>query len=136
MAAKVMGTDVVLQLTDDAFPLLCGRSVTFDIQRETVETSYINGGQYRTYIAGPITYTATIEGLVNIAGGDLDLPPIYNLLVNGTKVLCNYFEEDTEGNQFQKQFYGYIESISEAASFDNIATFTVTIKGSGPINFI
>jgi hypothetical protein len=74
--------------------------------------------------------------LVNISGGDLDLPPIYNLLVNGTKVLCNYFEEDTEGNQFQKQFYGYIESISEAASFDNIATFTVTIKGSGPINFI
>jgi predicted secreted protein len=136
MAAKVMGTDVVLRFTDDQFTILCGRSVTFDIQRESVEVSYTNTGQYRSYIAGPITYTATMEGLVNISGGDLDMRAPYSLLVTGAVVLCNYFEEDTDGNTFQKQFYGLIESISEAASFDNVATFTVTVKGTGPINFI
>lgn len=59
---------------------------------------------------------------------------MYDSIVAGTPILVEFFETDNEGHFLKKSGTAYIESISEVASFDNMATFTAALKGTGLIS--
>ena len=134
--AKVKGIDVVLRYSDDMFPIICARSIQFDINREMIETSVSGSGYYRTYIAGAMEWSGNLEGLAFISGGtvDGDIANMYYLLQNNFLFLIRWYEVDETGTYFlQKQGECYINSISEISSFDNMVTFNASFTGSGPI---
>ncbi len=133
--AKVKGIDVVLKYSDDMFPYLCARSIQFDINREMIETSVTGSGLTKTFVPGAIEWGGSIEGLTFLGGGtDGDMYMIYDFIQSGELFLLRWYETD-ENNQFflQKQGYGYINSVSEISSFDNMVTFNANFTGSGPI---
>jgi predicted secreted protein len=132
--AKVRGEDVVVGLTDDNFPMLCARSVTFDIQSDMIETSITGSGNYRTYKAGAISWTGSIEGLLYLSlSEEYTLLEVYNNFLTGELIQIRWYESDGGSHFMQKSCYAYIESINQTSSFDNIATYTINFRGSGPI---
>lgn len=136
---KVRGEDVVVSIIDGDVltPIACGRSITFDISNELIETSITNSGNYRTFTPGALEWNANIEGLVFIYKDNstyYGLGQLYDLITNGTIININYYEVDVDGTSFlNKTGSAYIESINETASFDNMVTFTANIKGTGQI---
>ncbi|CAB5218518.1 hypothetical protein UFOVP217_30 [uncultured Caudovirales phage] len=135
---KVNGKDVVLSIynidLDTYIPIACARSITFDIQRDTIETSITGSGNFRTYIGGAASFTGNCDGLVQLdcnfdtyyhMGG------LYDLMLNNQAVDIKYFEEDQDGNELSKECLVIIESINETSSFDNVNTFSIGFKGVG-----
>lgn len=137
--AKVRGEDVILSIENAHIytPIGCARSITFDISNELIETSITNNGKYRTYIPGALEWSGSIEGLVFIYKDNSTyngLGQLYDIIQSGQQITLNWYESDMEGTTFLNKIgYGYIESINETASFDNIATFSANFKGSGAI---
>jgi hypothetical protein len=136
--ALVSGKDVILTINDLSagdLPIGCARAITFDIQRDMIETSGPGNGNFRTYMPSAITYTGSIEGLVFLDTDNsikMTMGGLYQLLINGA--LCNikYYETDNGGAHYlQKECLVYIESINETASFDNITTYSATFRGQG-----
>lgn len=138
----VNGKDVLIKFfdatVDDFVVIGCGRSVTFDISREMVETSITGGGTFKTWVPGAAEIGGTIEGLVflqDIITDKLDMGRLYDLIYDGTQVSISYYETDQAGVYYlQKDLNGYITSITETASFDNITTFSVSFKGTSSPN--
>jgi predicted secreted protein len=222
---KVKGQDVVLYLYDlndkCNHPIACGRSVTFDIQQDMIETSITGNGRFRTYVPGAASWSASVEGLVSIVnvkdvtiqvgltryyqaaipnpitgfilettglcikiGGTLivsgtdnadgtytvanygdylgairiitvepvpaftpvdpatvtyqelsyGIDNMYDSIISGQGINIEFYETDDDGHFLRKGGVGYIESINETASFDNMATFTANFKGNGLVD--
>lgn len=134
--ALVKGSDVLIQIDNgtEPVPIGCARSITFDIQRDFIDTSITGQGIWQTSVPAAGSFSATIEGLVFLAADDDDkiqMNFFYQSLINGVLVTCTFIDDDMSGNQLEKFFTGYIESITEIGSFDNMVTFSATIKGQG-----
>lgn len=136
--AKVRGEDVVLLLTEDQFPIICARNITFEINRDTIETSITLSGQFRTYVSGAMEWSGTIEGLTYIANNTTSnqtVESLYFRLLLGSEVYIRWYEKDINNDYYlSKAGNVIIDTISETSSFDNIATFNATFKGTGPID--
>lgn len=139
---KVRGQDVVLYKDNYGtyVPLGCARSITFDIEQDMIETSIKGDARFRSYIPGAISWSGSIEGLVFIekeVASIYGMGQMYDDIILGNKIYLRWYEQDEEGLTFLvKQGYAYIESINETSSFDNMATFTATFKGTGTITII
>jgi predicted secreted protein len=140
----VKGEDVILKFSDGDLVenehIYCARAVTIDVQRDYVETSITGSGNFRTFVPSAITWGGTIEGLVYIA--DADIPAfgltahrlLAALIFEVNIASLEFYEEDMEHNKWTKKTGDiYIESFSETASFDNMATFNITFKGNGQL---
>jgi predicted secreted protein len=135
----VRGNDVILYLPYvPERPMACARSITFNTENELIETSIKGSGRYRTYLPGALSYSGTIEGLVFLVKDDdlsidkVGLIQFQDLLDNDVPFHFSYFM--TDGNiEYRRDGLFYIESINETSSFDNMATFTVNFKGTGPL---
>jgi hypothetical protein len=138
----VSGKDVLIKFYDatvsDYVVVGCGRSVTFEISREMVETSITSGGTFKTWVPGAAEVSGTIEGFVFLQDtitDKLDMGRLYDLIYDGTRISITYYETDQSGNYYlQKDLLGYITSINETASFDNINTFSLSFKGTSSPN--
>jgi predicted secreted protein len=137
----VLGKDVILSVSvDNALnfkPIGCARSVTLELQKEFIEISGPNSGVYRGYIPSAITCSGTMEGVVLL--GSHNSPDIHNLgniyqnLLDQKLNMRFYMQDEGADYYFEKSLDVYIESISETSSFDNITTFSINFKGTGPI---
>lgn len=136
---KVVGTDAVLLMKYGAtyYPIGCAKSINFELVTEFLETSVTGSGTFRTYIPSAKTFSGTLEGVTFLSGpdypnvtGKFSMGNLYDLV--GALLQVRFYEEDTASENFlQKDCYIYIETISEASSFDNITTFSLTFKGTG-----
>lgn len=133
--AKVNGINAVLKFDDDQFPIICARSIQFDINREMIETSVSGSGFFRTHIPGALEWSGSCEGFVVVdTTQDAVMAIMYQFIINGESFLLTWYETDTTGTYYlQKQGFAYISSITEISSFDNMATFTINFTGTGPI---
>ena len=71
-----------------------------------------------------VTYQELVYGIDNM----------YDSIISGNPISIEFYETDTDGHFLRKSGQGYIESINETASFDNMATFTASFKGNGLID--
>lgn len=78
-----------------------------------------------------IPYFDDVNGQLTWDEPQYSIERMYESLISGSKLLFEFYETDTEGHFLRKTFYGYIQSISEIASFDNIATYTANITATG-----
>jgi hypothetical protein len=59
---------------------------------------------------------------------------MYDSIISGQGINIEFYETDDDGHFLRKGGVGYIESINETASFDNMATFTANFKGNGIVD--
>jgi hypothetical protein len=144
MPNKVRGIDVVLTIKEtggvDFYPIACARSITFNINREFIETTSYGAGYFKSYFPSVMSMTANVEGLV-LLGKSIDatwnMGKLYDLLIDitgGNHFYLKFYEVDDTGVLFlQKECKAYLSAITETASFDNMTTFTADFIIDGPV---
>jgi len=138
----VNGKDVVLYLGVEIEsvltynPIACARQISFEMNRDMVETSISGTGQWRTYTIGAISYTGSMEGLVFLkdpvaADNRVAWTTLYAYIASGQPIKIKYYETDNDNNVLIKTCDVIINSLNEISSFDNVSTFTASFTGLG-----
>ena len=135
--ANVLGQDVILSFTDDAFPFACARSINLSIENDMIETSNVGNGNFRTYIPGALKYSGTIEGLVVLYNGSISsytIEQLQGLILTSQSFKMRWYEKDVTSQHYMvKDATIFLTNLTETASFDNAVTFSADFTGTGPI---
>lgn len=135
----INGKDVIVEIYDDGVwkMFVCSRSSTINVSTETIETSTKGTGNWATFKATKDSWTMSAEGLVSInVSGKLTLPEIRVLQLAHTPVRITYQRTDIDGNIYSDQGFALIVDSQDTSSFDNVATFSMEFKGTGPLTQI
>jgi hypothetical protein len=115
----VYGQDVILSTPNDDthtdMAIGCARSCTFEMTRDTIETSTTGSGQFRTYVGGPMAFSGTIEGLTFIQdtlGTTFDLGRMYEAIQNNNPFVIKYYETDVDNTYFLQKECTVIIAVS------------------------
>lgn len=137
--SKVLGKDMVFYLFNGGQwkPYMCARSGNMSIDTDTIETSVTGSGNYRTFEPTVHTFTASIDGIVSLnEATGLTLPDLQALQLAKTKILCRFTQTSIDGDIYTKEAYFYIVNSTDTGSFDGIATFSISLQGTGSITQI
>lgn len=115
----------------------CARSGNFNLNTGMIESTGPGDGDYTTFLPTVHDFTAQLDGVVSLnEASDLTAAGLLGLQLAKTKILCRFNQTSQDGNTYLKQGYFYISSYTDTASFDGVATFSVTLRGTGPLTII
>jgi predicted secreted protein len=132
----VRGENVLLYIYDGGLwkPTSCGKSCSITTNAEEIETSYVNSGNWRTYEYVALSWTAQLEGLVMLQmTNTMCLPDLRAYQFGRQKVLFRYQRTDDSGNVYTDEGLAIITTITDNGDLEGVATFSMTLKGTGPI---
>jgi hypothetical protein len=118
-------------------PYACARSCSFSIETDTIETSITGSGKYRTFVPRSNASTGSLEGLTQLEKvNNLSIADLIQLQVNHEILLMRWEDISDNGDVFTKELEMFITNTTQTASFDNVATFSVSLQGTGPITLV
>lgn len=116
---------------------VCARSGNMNINTDTIETTGPGAGNFRTFEPTVHDLGAQIDGIVSLnESGVLTLADLQALQLAKTRMLWRFTQTSEAGDIYTKQAYFFITSSTDTGSFDGIATFQISLKGTGPITLI
>lgn len=131
----VLGKDFtfLLNIAGEWVPYLCARSGSLNVTTSFIETSIKGTGNFKTFKPTFDEWDGNIDGLVSLGDG-FGLPDLRQLQLSHTPLLIRFQRQDLLGvNTYSDEGYAYISNTSDTGSFDNVATYTAAIKGTGPL---
>jgi predicted secreted protein len=134
--AVVRGKDVAFYIYDSGVWKLyaCGRSCTITLSTSVIETSVTGTGTFATFIGQKHSWTASIEGVVNLdEGSQLTLSDLRALQIALTELYIRYERVDADGNGYTDEGYAIITSSSDSGEENNVATFSIELQGTGAL---
>lgn len=135
----VKGENIILFIYDDGMwkPVVCGRDCTFDTQAEDIETSITGAGAWRTFEYKALTWTCSFDGVILLDGtNELSLQDLRAYQYSRQKVLIRYQREDDASNVYTDEGYALISSISDTGNYADVGTFSISLKGTGPLDAV
>ncbi len=118
-------------------PYVCARSGSMTINTDTIETTVTGSGNYKTFEATVHSFTASIDGVISLNVTDsLSIADLQALQLAKTKLLCRFIQTSQAGDIYTKQAYFFINSSTDTGSFDGVATFNLSLIGTGGITTI
>jgi len=118
-------------------PYVCARSGSMAINTETIETTVTGSGNYKTYEPTVHSFTANIDGVISLNVVDsLSIADLQALQLAKTKILCRFIQTSQAGDVYIKEAYFFITNSTDTGSFDGVATFNLSLIGSGSITTI
>jgi predicted secreted protein len=116
---------------------VCARSGNMSINTDTIETTAPGNGNYKTFKPTVHSFTASIDGVISLnVTGSLTLPELQALQLAKTKLLCRFTQTSQDGDVYTKECYFYITNSTDTGSFDGVATFSLSLQGTGGITQI
>lgn len=134
----VAGKDYVFYIFDTTWkPYMCARSGNMSVETETIETTVTGSGNWRTFKPTVHSFTASLDGVISLnEASGLTLADLQALQFAKTKLLCRFTQTSQAGDVYTKEAYFYITNSTDTGSFDGIATFSISLKGTGSITQI
>lgn len=118
-------------------PYVCARSGNISIDTELIETTVTGSGDFATFEPTRHTFGASIDGIVSLnVSGSLTLADLQAKQLAKEKMLWRFIQTSRDGDIYRKEAYFYITNSTDTGSFDGIATFSITLKGTGSITQI
>jgi hypothetical protein len=118
-------------------PYVCARSGSMAINTETIETTVTGSGNYKTYEPTVHSFTANIDGVISLNVVDsLSIADLQALQLAKTKILCRFIQTSQAGDTYIKEAYFFITNSTDTGSFDGVATFNLSLIGTGSITTI
>lgn len=141
MSNIVKGENVTVFKYDDTIfawvPYACARSCSFTIETDTIETSITGSGKYRTFVPRSNASVGTLEGLTQLGlANNLSIADLITLQINHEILLMRWEDVADNGQVFTKELEMFITNSTQTASFDNVATFSVSLQGTGAITLV
>jgi len=135
----VRGDNFVFYINDGGIWKLyvCARSGNMNIVTDTIETTVTGSGNYKTFEATVHSFTATIDGVISLnVSGSITIADLQALQLAKIKLLCRFIQTSQAGDIYTKEAYFYITNSTDTSSFDGIATFSISLQGTGSITQI
>ena len=135
----IKGDNVVLYMYQGGIwkPVVCGRDCSLTTNAEDIETSITGSGAWRTYEYVALTWTCTFDGVILLDGvNQVSAGDIRALQYSRQKVLIRYERIDMDGNVYTEEGYALITSVSDSGNYEDLATFNIELKGTGPLTLI
>jgi predicted secreted protein len=118
-------------------PYVCARSGSMAINTETIETTVTGSGNYKTYEPTVHSFTADIDGVISLnVAGSLSIADLQALQLAKTKILCRFIQTSQANDTYIKEAYFFITNSTDTGSFDGVATFNLSLIGTGSITTI
>lgn len=115
----------------------CARSGNMSIDTDVIETTGPGTGNFRTFEATVHSFSVSLDGVVSLnESGMLTLPDLQALQLAKTKIYCRYMHTSEDSDVYRKEFWAIITNSTDTGSFDGIATFSISLKGTGAITQI
>ena len=135
----VKGENIILFIYDDGMwkPVVCGRDCSFETQAEDIETSITGSGVWRTFEYVALTWTCSFDGVILLDGlNELSLQDLRAYQYSRQKVLIRYQRQDDNSNVYTDEGYALISSISDTGNYQDVGTFSIELKGTGPLTSV
>ena len=137
----VLGDDLLLYVTTDNTPLAFATSCSIQIDGETIDTSNKLSGRWQSNLAGKNGYSISSDALFTQTEGHYSFDALMEKMVEGGKLewaigRCKdrtTFELDTTKAYYSGE--GFVTSLSLNAGNNEVANCSITITGSGAIEF-
>lgn len=118
-------------------PYVCARSGNFNIVTDTIETTVTGAGNYKSFEPTVHSFTVTLDGVISLlVAGSLSIADLQAKQLAREKILWRFFQTDRDGNVYLKQAYFYITNSTDTGSFDGVASFSISMIGTGSITQI
>ena len=133
---RVKGKNVVVFIYDGGVWKLyaCGRSCTLDVVTDFVETSISGQGKFATFTPTKHSFTGTLTGVMMIQkSGMLGLAELRAFQLAQTKLLMRFQRTSDNGGVYTDEASFFISNSNDEGSYDNIATYTIQLRGTGVI---
>lgn len=118
-------------------PYVCARAGNFNINTGTIETTVTGSGDYKTFEPTVHDFSVEIDGVISLlVSGSLSLADLQAKQLAKEKLLWRFIQTDRGGNVYIKQAYFFITNSTDTGSFDGIATFSISMIGTGGITTI
>jgi hypothetical protein len=119
-------------------PYACSRSISFSSTTELIETTVTGAGKNKHFTPTVNSFTGSADGIVSL--GNSGMLTLYNLRqyqLGHVLQRVRFTRAANDGVSFYIDTVDfYITNITDTASFDNIATFTMEMQGTGVIDQI
>lgn len=135
----VAGDNFIFYIFDGGIwkPYVCARSGNMSINTDLLETTVTGSGNYKTFKPSVHSFSAGIDGVISLNVADnLAIDELQALQLAKTKLLCRFTQTSQSGDIYTKEAYFYITNSTDTGSFDGIATFNLSLQGTGSITQI
>lgn len=133
---KVRGINVVIFIDVEGTDTLyaCARSATLNLTTDFIETSGSGSGTFATFLPTKNSFTGTLEGVVSLEEPSmLTLADLKSRQINQQVLSMKFQRTDDGGNLYTSQADFYIANSSDTGSFNDMDTFSIDLRGTGPL---
>lgn len=134
MSHPVNGTDVVLYKHDDAlnvdYAFAAAKSCTFQIQADMKEVTSQTSAWYREFKADTANWSMSCEGLIKLQ--DYNYLYLTDLQKSRESILVKFVVDNGADGLVIYSGRAYIASITMTGPFNDAATYSVQLQGTGP----
>ena len=135
----VAGSNYIIYIYDGGQwkPFCCARDGSMSIDTDTIETTVTGSGNYRTFEATVHSFTASLSGVVSLNVADqLTIADLQALQLAKTRILCRFMMTSQDSDVYRKEAYFYITNSTDTGAFDGVATFQLSLRGTGAITTV
>lgn len=130
----ILGSDFILSYRESGgsySPFAASTNCSFDVTTSQVDVTSYNSDWFKEFKNDVSEWSLTCDGLITI--GDYDYKDLLDAQLNRTKVTVRFYIGTPSVNQVYG--FGYITSINLNGPSEQVATYSVSIKGYGPYSF-
>ena len=130
----ILGTDLILYYRGTGgtnIPFAASTNCSFNSNTSQLDVTSASSAWFTQYKNDTTDWNITCDGLITI--GDYDHKDMLETQLNRTKINIRL----QIGTASQNTVYGsvYIESINLSAPVEGVATYSISLKGTGPFSF-
>lgn len=136
MSKLVAGENFIFHIYNGGVwkPYYCARSGNISVNTETIETSTTGAGVWRTYETTANSFSGQIDGVMSVdTTTSIQWSELRTLQFAQTKLLCRFTATSGAGDLYIEEAYFIITNSVATGSFDGVATFSVSLQGTGAI---
>ena len=117
------------------YPIFCGKSLTFSLTQDILETTNVSSGNFRDYEAGMSDASMEIGGvsLLSNTGGRLSVNYLMQQSVRRIKQEFKITQTDDDGGILLFTFTGLIVSTSFDKTIPGFSQSSLSVKVCGPL---
>ncbi len=137
--ALVKGDSVVLYAYDSGQwkPFVCARDCSYEVTTDVIETSQSGSGNYASYLPTKHNIQISMSGVVGLVeSNSLTIADLRLKQYAKNPLLVRFQRTDESANVYTEEITAYIIQSSDTGSFQDIATFSITLKGSGAVTIV
>ena len=134
----VKGENVLFEFYNDGEwkAYACARSCTLTTVTELIETTVTGAGKYKHFVPTVNSFTGNCDGVVSLGNsGMMTLYSLRQMQLGHVLQRARFTRTAEDGvNVYVDTVDFYITNVQDTASFDNVATFTVEMQGTGVLD--